>query len=169
MRSEDEPPRRIARDDVYIRESATSALSRMIIQADDSRIGLLSNNNNRSLWILSIRASLRFGLFLPYTSQFFPSFDSGLTVTRRHSGQANVLFADGGVGLEALRQLLYPLVENWTRFNYDNRQHWDDGDMPNPSGWQPPTPWDELVGFRSLCSLCYPRLAGHLGWDGKAV
>ena len=75
------------------------------------------------------------------------SFYPELSVARRHSGQANVLFADGHVGSETLHEMLYPSLENWTRFNYDNRQHWDDGDMPSASGWQPPTPWDELVDF----------------------
>ena len=37
------------------------------------------------------------------------------------------------------RQLLYSSVENWTRFNYDNKKHWNDTDMQNPFGWQPPT------------------------------
>ena len=68
----------------------------------------------------------------------FPSF-----VSRRHFGKANVLFADGHVGSETPRQLLYPSVENWTRFNFDNKKHWRDGDMPSSSGWQPPTPWDD--------------------------
>lgn len=117
----------------------------MIVQSDGSRIGLLSNN--RSLWILWIRAGSRLGLFLPYTAQLFPGFDPGLSIARRHSGQANILFADGHVGSETLLQLLYPSVENWTRWNYENRQHWDGADMPNPSGWQPPTPWDELMDF----------------------
>lgn len=39
-------------------------------------------------------------------------------IARRHSGQVNILFVDG-LGLETLRQLLYPSVENWIRFNYD--------------------------------------------------
>ena len=50
-------------------------------------------------------------------------FDIPINIVRRHSGQANVLFVDGHVGSEKLRQLLHPSVKNWTRFNYDNRQH----------------------------------------------
>lgn len=58
----------------------------------------------------------------------------------------NILFADGHVGSETLHQMLYPSLENWTRFNYDNKEHWNDVDMPNPSGSQPRTPWDEFSG-----------------------
>lgn len=61
-------------------------------------------------------------------------FDIPINIARRHFGKANVLFADGHVGSETPRQLLYPSVENWTRWNYDNRQHWDDADMPSPVG-----------------------------------
>ena len=68
-------------------------------------------------------------------------------VSRRHSGQANLLFADGHVGSETLRQLGYPSLENWTRWNYDNKKHWRDSDMPSASGWEPWTPWNELVEF----------------------
>lgn len=57
----------------------------------------------------------------------------------------NILFADGHVGSKSLRQMLYPSLENWTRFNYDNKKHWDL--MLSAEGWQPPTPWDELVDF----------------------
>ena len=70
-----------------------------------------------------------------------------LTVARWHSGQANVLIADGHVGSETLYQMLYPSVENWTRFNFDNKPHWRDGEMPSAEGWNPRTPWDELVEF----------------------
>ena len=115
-----------------IRDFQVVSPSRMIAQADGSHFGKIGE-----------------GIFT--ASRGFEGIDSSgyrpLTVARRHSGQANVLFADGHVESETLRQLLYPSVENWTRFNYDNRQHWDDGDMPSASGWQPPTPWDELVDF----------------------
>ena len=115
-----------------IRDSAVVSPSRMIAQADGSHIGKIGDDI-----LLAARG--------------FDGIDSSgynpLTVARRHSGQANVLFADGHVGSETLHQMLFPSVENWTRFNYDNRQHWDDGEMPSASGWQPPTPWDELVDF----------------------
>ncbi len=70
-----------------------------------------------------------------------------LNVARWHSGQVNILFADGHVGSESLHQMLYPSLDNWTRFNYDNKKHWQDGDMPSAEGWNPKTPWDELVEF----------------------
>ena len=115
-----------------IRDFQVVSSSRMIAQADGSHFG-------------------KIGERIFTASRGFGGIDSSgyrpLTVARRHSGQANVLFADGHVGSETPRQMLFPSVENWTRFNYDNRQHWDDGDMPSPSGWQPPTPWDELVEF----------------------
>ena len=115
-----------------VRESAVVSPSRMIAQADGSHIGKIGDD------------------FLLAAHGFSGLDSSGhdpLTVARRHSGQVNVLFADGHVGSETLYQMLYPSLENWTRFNYDNKKHWLDGDMPSSSGWQPPTPWDELVEF----------------------
>ena len=115
-----------------LRESAVVSSSRMIVQADGLHVG-------------------KFGDHTFLVSRGFNGIDSSgyrpLTVARRHSGQANILFADGHVGSETLRQLLYPSVENWTRFNFDNKPHWRDGEMPSASGWQPPTPSDELVDF----------------------
>ena len=107
--------------------------SRMIAQADGSRFGFSGQR-------------VRIHEFM----QGFYGIDSShsfLNVARRHSGQANVLFADGHVGSETLYQMLYPSVENWTRFNFDNKQHWRDEEMPSSSGWEPRTPWDELVDF----------------------
>ena len=119
-----------------LRESAVVSPSRMIAQADGSSFGM------------------RNGVNYVYV---FPPFSGGgllvapwkreLTVARRHSGQVNILFADGHVGSESLRQMLYPSLENWTRFNFDNKQHWRDGEMPSAEGWNPKTPWDELVDF----------------------
>ncbi len=115
-----------------VRESAVVSPSRMISQADGSHIG-------------------KFGDHTFLVSRGFNGIDSSghrpLTVARRHSGQVNVLFADGHVGSETLYQMLYPSLENWTRFNFDNKKHWGDGDMPSSSGWQPPTPSNELLDF----------------------
>ena len=115
-------------------ESSVVSPWRMIAQADASRFG--EGRFGDSFSVSCRLNSIGFDVYL-----FSPEF------ARRHSGQVNVLFADGHVGSETLRQLLYPSLENWTRFNFDNRQHWDDADMPNPSDWKPPTPWEELVKF----------------------
>ena len=117
-----------------IRDFQVVSPSRMIVQADGSRFG----NSRPGHFRLDLFAHGFYGI---------SSSRAYLDVARRHSGQVNILFADGHVGSETLYQMLYPSLENWTRFNYDNRQHWDDGDMPAASGWEPPTPWDELVEF----------------------
>ena len=45
------------------------------------------------------------------------------TISRRHSGKVNVLFADGHVDVESLKELTLPQPENMRRWNYDNRPH----------------------------------------------
>ena len=142
-------PRGVSSYPDSIRESAVVSPSRMIIQADASRFGVLEKMEIRPV-ILLARVGSRRGLMLSHLHPFphlVGSFYPELSVARRHSRQVNVLFADGHVGSESLYEMLFPSLENWTRFNYDNRQHWLDGDMPSSSGWQPPTPWDELVDF----------------------
>ena len=115
-----------------IRESAVVSPSRMIVQADGSYFV-----RSHSGGIAISRGGF----------DGISSSSGSVSVARRHSGQVNILFADGHVGSESLYEMLYPSLENWTRFNYDNKQHWRDGEMPSASGWQPPTPWDELVEF----------------------
>ena len=126
-----------------LRDSDVVSPSRMIAQADSSSFGMYPNvgpDRKRSLINLHVDLPFRAGL---HVAPWLPA----LTVARRHSGQANVLFADGHVGSETLYQMLYPSLENWTRFNFDNKPHWRDGEMPSASGWEPPTPWDDLVEF----------------------
>ena len=129
-----------------IRDSDVVSPSRMIAQADGSSFGMYSGlkygggqGQKRSL-------ELHVSPWFAFSLRVEPWYHA-LTVARRHSRQANILFADGHVGSESLHQMLYPSLENWTRFNFDNKQHWRDEEMPSSSGWQPPTPWDELVEF----------------------
>ena len=118
-----------------IRDFQVVSPSRMIVQADGSRFG---KSGGGTVFRLDLFSSGFYGIDSRY---------SFLNIARRHSGQANILFADGHVGSETLYQMLYPSLENWTRFNFDNQKHWLDSDMPSSSGWEPPTPWDELVDF----------------------
>lgn len=76
----------------------------MIAQGNASRFRRTSDSN-----ILYIKINLVTGLF---RSEF-----SLETISRRHSGKAVVLLADGHVGSEMIRQLEYPSFENWMRFN----------------------------------------------------
>lgn len=109
-----------------IQDSDVAAPSRMIAQGDATRFG----GPYRRLLI---------------EVDFWTHYDFPWFASRRHSGKAVVLFADGHVGSETYRQLLYPSLENWTRFNYDNQKHWDW--MPDAATWEPPTPLDETLGF----------------------
>ena len=129
-----------------IRDSDVVSPSRMIAQADGSSFGMYNGLE------FGGGPGRKFSLRLQVAASFLTSLHvepwyDALTVARRHSGQANILFADGHVGSETLYQMLYPSLDNWTRFNFDNKQHWRDGEMPSASGWQPRTPWDELVNF----------------------
>ena len=114
-----------------IRDSDVVSPSRMIAQGDGSAFGFMEDWGSKPLVIERLRSGFSFLL----------------SVSRRHSGQANILFADGHVGSETLRQLGYPSLENWARWNYDNQKHWRDSDMPSAVGWEPWTPWDELGEF----------------------
>ena len=90
------------------------APSRMIIQADASRFGILEKAELRH-WILVGRLGYCRGLVFSHLypfPQLVGSLYHELSVARRHSGQTNILFADEHVGSETLRQLLHPSVEN---------------------------------------------------------
>ena len=131
------------------RESEVVAPSRMIAKADGFSFGMEISS---IVGVTTFDDQLRLHVVLPFTYGLqirFPLLDwrTRLSIARRHSGQVNILFADGHVGSESLRQMLYPSVENWTRFNYDNKKHRMDVHMPNPSDWESPTPCDELVDF----------------------
>ena len=122
-----------------IRDSAVVSPSRMIVQADGSRFGGYPDGGFRRLDPLSRG-------FIGIDSDSYSTYEL-LNVARRHSGQVNILFADRHVGSESLHQMLYPSLDNWTRFNYDNKKHWQDSEMPSAEGWNPKTPWGELVDF----------------------
>lgn len=64
-------------------------------------------------------------------------------VSRRHSGKVNVLFADGHVDWESLKELTLPQPENMRRWNYDNRPHEEHWQPVNPSEWEPYS-WEEV-------------------------
>lgn len=121
-----------------LRDSDIAAPSRMIVLADGSRFGIVPETDP-----------------LPYLNFPTPTFNwffrienhNAYQIARRHSLKTNVLFADGHVASETPRQMLFPSLENWTRFNHDNRQHWEDSQMWDPETWNPPVPWDELLGF----------------------
>ena len=125
-----------------IRDFQVVSPSRMIAQVDSSRY-LFEDGE-----IVSIRHSIKApgGVDgLGHLGLRMVSVLGQVNISCRHSGRANVLFADGHVGSETLRQLLYPSVENLTRFNYDNRRHW--GWMPSAEGWEPPVSYGEQVDF----------------------
>ena len=64
-------------------------------------------------------------------------------LSRRHNGKVNVLFADGHVALESLKELTLPQPENMRRWNYDNRPHEEHWQPVNPSEWEPYS-WEEV-------------------------
>ena len=102
----------------------------MIAQGDASRF-IMESGDGKQLFLVGV--------------QTFHDFQGH--ASSRHSGKVVVLFADGHVGSETPRQLLYPSLENLTRFNYDNQKHWRDSEMPDAATWETPTPLDEMLGF----------------------
>lgn len=105
--------------------------SRMIVQGDAVRFSLgyslLPNPNQIHIWYKRLGLDFRRG-----------------QISRRHSGKVVVLFADGHVASETKQQLEYPSLENWTRWNYDNKKHWRQ--LPDPETWgEYSLGWDELL------------------------
>ncbi len=125
-----------------IRDFQVVSPSRMIAQVDSSRY-LFEDGEIVPIWHSITAPGGVDGL--GQSGLRMVSVLGQVNISRRHSGRANVLFADGHVGSETLRQLLYPSVENLTRFNYDNRRHWDW--MPAVEGWEPPVSYGEQVEF----------------------
>ncbi len=111
-----------------LRESAVVLPSRMMAQTDGSSFGVRNLRTGESeLYVENFGIPLLFR-FPP----LFPEWASRVTVARRHSGQANILFADGPVGSETLHQMLFPSLENWTRFHDDHQKHWRNGGHADP-------------------------------------
>ena len=121
--------------DIPIRASEVRAPSAMIMLTDRACYGRSGNENH-----------------LAFSSPALPDYwdtvrlNAGYpmsSISRRHSGNVNVLFADGHVDLESLKELTLPQPENMRRWNYNNRPHEEHWQPVNPSEWHPYS-WEEV-------------------------
>lgn len=122
--------------EIPIRASEVRAPSAMIMLADRACYGRSGSYNrlyfrgdtDPGYWDIII-----LGVQMPRLSN----------LSRRHSGKVNVLFADGHVDVESLKELTLPQPENMRRWNYDNRPHEEHWQPVNPSEWESYS-WEEV-------------------------
>ena len=124
---------------IPMRSSKVKAPSKMIHLADLASYGRSPNSSRRDL-------SFNFLSGGPgYRTLIYPAGRPS-NMSRRHSGKVNVLFADGHVDLESLKELTIPRLENMRRWNYDHKVPGEQNQSRpsvEPSEWDPYS-WEEV-------------------------